>query len=57
MSICEDILCQARVSAVLLLISVKGWLKWVKKVTWSHSADSGHWQCVNSSNFSSEFLM
>ena len=36
---------------------LKGWLKWVKKVTWSHSADSGHWQCVNSSNFSSEFLM
>ena len=37
----------------MLLISVKGWLEWVKKETWSHS---GHWQCVNSSNFSSEFL-
>ena len=37
----------------MLLISVKGWLEWVKKETWNHS---GHWQCVNSSNFSSEFL-
>ena len=33
----EDFLCQACVSATMLLI-VKGWLKWVKKETWSHSA-------------------
>ena len=29
-------LCQARVSAAMLLI-VKGWLKWVRRETWSHS--------------------
>ena len=32
----EDFLCQARVTVVMLLI-VKGWLKWVKMETWSHS--------------------
>ena len=34
--ICEDFLCQACVTATVLLI-VKGWLKWVKKETWNHS--------------------
>ena len=33
--VCEDFLCQAGVSATMLLIA-KGWLKWVKKETWSH---------------------
>ena len=34
-SVYEDFLCQAGVSATMLLIA-KGWLKWVEKETWSH---------------------
>ena len=34
--VCEDFLCQARVTVAMLLI-VKGWLKWVKMETWSQS--------------------
>lgn len=34
--ICEDFLRQARVTDTVLFI-VLGWLKWVKKETWSHS--------------------
>ena len=36
--VCEDFLCQAGVSAAMLLIA-KGWLKWVKKETWSHQIE------------------
>ena len=41
-SLCEDFLCRARVSAAMLLI--KGWLKWVKKGTWSHSGRCLVWK-------------
>ena len=34
--VCGDFLCQARVTAAMLLIA-KGWLKLVKKETWSNS--------------------